>query len=53
MQKKKKKGREGLIERLTIARSLFRLRKTSCPLRDLRLAISLESCSACSIASAT
>ena len=46
----KKRGGRGLIERLTIVRSFFSLRKTSCLIKDLRLAISSRSSSACSTA---
>ena len=51
-KKKKEKRKRGQIERLTIARSLFRLRKTSCLLWDLRSAMSLRSSNACSTVSA-
>ena len=52
-KKKRKEKKRELIEGLTITRSLLRLRKTSCLLLDLRLAISLGSSNVCSIASAT
>ena len=46
-------GIKRVVNGLTKARSLFRLRNTSCFLIDLRLAISLGSSKACSMASAT
>ena len=48
----KKKGGGG-VKGLTMARSLFKPRNTSCFLMDLRLAESLDSKRACSIALAT
>ena len=52
-KKKREREREEVVSELTKARSLFRLRKTSCFLIDFKLAMSPSSSKAYFMASAT